>query len=86
MRTTLNIQDEVLTLCQQKARERGISLDQIVNEAIRFSLQKQTTEPDEGIIEQSFEYDLPVSGTGGVQPGVSLDRTADLIDLMDGNQ
>ena len=77
MRTTLDIQDEVLTLCQQQARARGISLDQIVNEAIWFALQKQTTRADEEILVQGFKYDLPVSGAGGVQPGVNLDRTAD---------
>ena len=86
MRTTLDIQDEVLTLCQQKARERGISLDQMVNEAIWFALQRNATRPDRRSIVQEFEYDLPISGTGGLQPGVSLDCTADLLDAMDGNR
>ena len=85
MRKTFDIQDKVLTLCQQRARERGISLDEMVNEAIWFALKTQGIIPDEELVVPSFEYDLPVSGAGGVQPGVNLDRTTDLIDVMEGN-
>ncbi|NES24285.1 MAG: hypothetical protein F6K41_36570 [Symploca sp. SIO3E6] len=85
MKTTLDIQDEVLILCQQKAQERGISLDEIINESIRWALKTQGIMLDQDIALQHFEYDLPTSGAGGVQPGVNLDRTSDLIDLMEGH-
>jgi hypothetical protein len=76
MRTTINLDDALLAEAKQVAARTGRSLTAVVEDALRESLHRrhQTTR---GAIE------LPVFGESGMQPGVDLDDSATLLDLME---
>ena len=76
MRTTINLDDALLAEAKQVAARTGRSLTAVVEDALRQSLhrRRQTTR---GAI------DLPLFGEGGTQPGVDLDDSAALLDLME---
>ena len=77
MRTTINLRDEALALARQKALELDCSLGDIVSEAILATYRDRLAK------RSRRRYDLPVSGEGGLQPGVNLDCSAALEDLLD---
>ena len=78
MRTTLNINDTLLQSAKRKALESNTTLTSVVEDALRLSLavHKQVT-PDQ-------DTKIPTSGKGGLLPGVDLDDTSSLIDIMEG--
>jgi hypothetical protein len=78
VRTTVNIRDEALEACRKAAEAKGVSLGEVISEAILDSLGER---PGGG---RRRRYDLPVSGEGGLRPGVDLDSSAALEDLMEG--
>jgi len=78
MRTTLNINDALLHSAKRKALESNTTLTSVVEDALRlsFAVQKQAS-PNQDI-------KIPTSGKGGLLPGVDLDDTSSLIDIMEG--
>jgi hypothetical protein len=76
VRTTINIDDELLAQAKQVAARTGRSLTAVVEDALRASLHQrhQTARQD---------LELPTFGEGGVLPGVDLDDSAALLDLLD---
>ena len=80
MRTTVNIRPEALLLCRQKARDQKKSLGDVISDAIFAAFQERPA------MAPSPQYDLPVSGEGGLQPGVDLDSTSALEDLLGGKR
>ena len=76
MRTTINLDDALLAEAKQVAARTGRSLTAVVEDALRQSLHRRhpTTRQD---------IDLPVFGEGGTRPGVDLDDSAALLDLME---
>ena len=78
MRTTVNIEERALELCRQKATESGQTLGQIISVAILDTYSGRSKVPVQR------KYTVPTSGQGGLQPGVDLDNSADLQDIMDG--
>jgi len=77
MRTTVNIQDEALKLCKDKAQEKGISMGDAITEAILTAYRNKPAKPP------SRRFAIPVSGRGGLRPGVDLDSNAGLEDVME---
>ena len=77
MRTTVNIQEAALALCRKKAAESGKSLGEVISEAV---LQAYRTRPS---VPNRRRFHLPTSWKGGLQPGVDLDDSAALQDIMD---
>ncbi len=77
MRTTLNIPDEALALLTKKAKEKGVSIGEVVGEAAFIAYRDRPKRKGRPSIE------LPVAGRGGLQPGVDLDSSASLLDAMD---
>lgn len=77
MRTTVNIQDEAFELLKEKAREKGVSIGEVIGEAAFIAYRER---PGRRGIQS---VDLPVAGRGGLQPGVDLDSTSSLEDVMD---
>ncbi len=77
MRTTVSIQDEALELCKKKAQEQAKTLGEVISEAIFFAFRKR---PNQG---RAKNVTLPVSGNGGLRPGVDLDCSAALEDIME---
>jgi hypothetical protein len=76
MRTTINIDDALLAEAKQVAARTGRSLTAVVEDALRESLHRRR-HTTRRVVE------LPTFGEGGVQPGVDLDDSAALLDLMD---
>jgi hypothetical protein len=76
MRTTININDALLAEAKQVAARTGRSLTDVVEDALRESLHRRHRTAQRAI-------ELPGFGEDGLQPGVDLDDSAALLDLMD---
>jgi hypothetical protein len=78
MRTTLRLNDELLVQAKEAAEESGRTLSAFVEDALRLVLASKARQPKRRRVR------LPSSGGGGLRPGVNLDSTAELLDIMDG--
>ena len=76
MRTTIDLDDALLAEAKQVAARTGRTLTAVVEDALRQSLHRRHQTTRQAI-------DLPVFGEGGTQPGVDLDDSAALLDLME---
>jgi hypothetical protein len=76
MRTTINLDDNLLADLKQFAAKTGKTMTSIIEEAIRRALLPQRP---------SFRkrVRLTTAGGKGVRPGVDLSDSASLLDLMD---
>lgn len=75
MRTTLNLDDQLLTSAKHRALEEGIPLTRVIEDALRDSL----TRP-----KRRREAIRLITAAGpGVKPGVDLDNGRSLLDIMD---
>ena len=77
MRTTIRINDQLLAEVKQHAAQTGQTLTAIIEEALRQMLAHQ-----QQIAERPPVQLITVSGNGP-QPGVDLDDSAALLDLME---
>lgn len=77
-RTTLRLPEDLLKEAKKRAAERGTSLTALVEEALREVLSR-SREAANG----SEPVSLTTVAGSGVQPGVDLDDTAGLRDLME---
>lgn len=75
MRTTLSIDDALLSRAKKRAAERGVSLGAFVDDALRAYLVEKS--------ESSAVVDLPEFDAGGVLPGVDVSSNRALYDLLD---
>lgn len=78
VRTTIRIDDELLTHAKQAAASNGISLTKLIEDALRERLARK---PAEG--QSKRRVRLPTFKGSGLQPGVDLDHSASLLDLME---
>ena len=78
MRTTIRLDDDLLARAKAHAARTGRTLTALIEDALRAALARGTVTSRDGRI------GLPTHGTGGVQPGVDLDDSAGLLDLMEG--
>jgi len=78
MRTTININDELLQTAKLRAAETQRTLTAVIEDALRLALQKRPSRPSNRRVR------IPTSGSGGLLPGVDLDDTSVLIDRMEG--
>ena len=78
MRTTVRLDDPLLAEAKQYAAETGRTLTALIEDALREALarRRQTV--------KRRKVHLPVFRGKGVQPGVDLDNSAALLDLMEG--
>ena len=76
MRTTINLDDDLLAEAKQVAARTGRTLAAVVEDALRENLHRRRSTSRRAV-------ELPVFGEGGVQPGVDLDDGAALLDLME---
>ena len=79
MRTTVDISNDLMIELKRVAADTRRSLKDLIEDAIRSSLAQRRT-PRAGA---NGPRVLTFKGRG-VQPGVNLDSTRDLLDLMDG--
>lgn len=77
MRTTIRLDDELLAAAKRRAAETGRTLTAVIADALRRELATPPADPGRRPLE------LPSFGGNGLQPGVDLDDTAGLADLMD---
>jgi hypothetical protein len=77
MRTTIRIDEQLLKEAKQLAARRGKSLTSIIEDALRESLARQH---EAG---QRERVSLITFSGKGLLPGVDLDDSATLLDLME---
>ncbi len=77
MRTTIRLNEDLLAEAKQRAARRGMTLTAVIEQALRESFGRQASQQERPPVK------LPVWGKGGVQPGVDLDDSAALLDLME---
>ena len=80
MRTTVNIPDEALDLGRRQAEKEGRSLGEVIGQAIVETYRERPAGA------KRVRYDFPTFGTGGLRPGVDLDDSSALQELMDGRE
>jgi hypothetical protein len=77
MRTTVDIDDQLLIEVKTVAARSGRTLSAVVEDAIRASMTRRAESARSA-------PPLPTFSGGGLQPGVDLDDSAALLDLMEG--
>jgi hypothetical protein len=77
MRTTIRIDDQLLHEAKQLAARTGKSLTAVIEDALRETLARRD------ISGQRKHVRLPTVAGRGLQPGVDLDDTASLLDLLE---
>jgi Arc/MetJ family transcription regulator len=76
MRTTIRLDDALLAEAKLAAAERGTTLTALIEDSLRESLARRQR--------PTRRVELPTSRGGGwVQPGVDLDDSAALLELME---
>ena len=77
MRTTIQLDDQLLLEAKQYAAQTGRTLKAVIEDALREALARtETTRPQTRVPLKTFKG-------RGVQPGVDLDDTSSLLDLME---
>jgi hypothetical protein len=79
MRTTLNLDPEVMAGAKRLAAQRRTTLTAVIEEAIRLELLRASA-PSAPPASRLPTY---TPSHGGVLPGVDLDDTDDLLDRLD---
>lgn len=77
MRTTVNVPDELLRRAKCLAAERGVTLAEVVVEALRQSLERQAAP----VVHEPFEL-VTFRGTSD-WPDLDFDRASDLLAAED---
>lgn len=77
MRTTVRLDPHLLGEAKRQAADSGRTLTAVLEDALRESLARR------GKATKARPLRLKVVKGGGVRPGVDLDDSASLLDLMD---
>ncbi|MDE2980392.1 MAG: type II toxin-antitoxin system VapB family antitoxin [Gemmatimonadota bacterium] len=81
MRTTIRLDDHLMQAVKRHALESGTTVTAVITEALRERLERhrdRTSKPP-------VPLELTTTGEGGLLPGVDLDDSATLMDLMEGD-
>ncbi len=81
VRTTIDIQDDLLVELKRIAAESNRTLKDLVEDAIRTALALRKSE-----VAGDAPQPLATFKGKGVQRGVNLDNTSELLDLIDGTR
>lgn len=77
MRTTIKIDDELLTAAKAHAVRAGTTLNAVVEDALREAFARRSREGRPSV-------ELPTFAGGRVRSGVDLDDSAALLERMEG--
>ncbi|MGI8517965.1 MAG: CopG family transcriptional regulator [Acidimicrobiia bacterium] len=77
MRTTINLNDDLVRRAKSEAVRRGGTLTSFIEDALRAALAQKPNKES-----QRFRIE-PLRGGGEFRPGVDLDDNAALLDLME---
>lgn len=80
MRVTIRLDDELVEEARELARETGRSLSAVIEDSLRQHLAQQQTTG------KRARGQLKTVAGQGLLPGVDLDDTASLLDLMERNE
>ena len=78
IRTTVSLDDHLLAMAKREALLRHRSFASLVEEALR-----QMFAGTVGASKVRDRVELPEGGEGGLQPGIDLDNSADLLFVME---
>ena len=79
MRTTVRLDDALLDQARREAQRRGETLTALIEKGLRLELAHAKPAP------QRPKVAIPVfRGGKGLQPGVDLNNSAALLDIMEG--
>jgi hypothetical protein len=79
MRTTIRIKDDILKRAKKRAAGEGRSLTSLIEDALALLMTKPKAS-------RRGRVELPVSkASGGVLPGIDLNRSCDLEEAMNGS-
>ena len=81
MRTTIRLDDALLRRAKSAAAAQGISLNDLISDAVRVALAPRPKAAR--VRERATLVELPTFKGRGLQPGVDLDDSAALLDLLD---
>ncbi len=77
VRTTLTLDEDVITKLREQCRQLRISFKQVVNETLRLGLNAdRVLQPDQPFRVQARDL--------GLRPGLSLDNVAGLLEQVEG--
>jgi Bacterial antitoxin of type II TA system, VapB len=77
MRTTIRLNDDLLSEAKQRAARSGRTLTAVIEQALRESFNRRSE------ADRRQPVKLPVWGKGWTLGGVDLDDSASLLDLME---
>jgi hypothetical protein len=78
MRTTVRLDEGLLTKAKQEARKRGETLTSLIERGLRLAISGSHRHA------RAARVALPRSkATGGLRPGFDLDDTSDVLDRLD---
>jgi hypothetical protein len=78
MRTTVTIDDDLLKRAKREALERGQTLGEVIEDALRDRLSGRP------MPQEPFRFRLVTSGGTGPSPAIDLSDNAAVRDIMDG--
>jgi hypothetical protein len=76
VRTTIDLPDDLLAEAKARAAREGRSLSDVVGDAVRSSFSRTASA-------ERLPFEFPTFGGGALEPGVDLDDSAALLDLME---
>ena len=79
MRTTIRLGDALLREAKREAARSGMTLTAIIEESLRERLARGAADS-----QPRARTRLTTTGSGGLRPGIDLDDSAALLDVMDG--
>ncbi len=80
MRTTVRLDDDLLRQAKALAARTGRTLTALIEDGLRETLARHSRRQERPRVA------LPTFKGKGLQPGVDLDDTAGLLDIMDGSR
>ena len=76
MKTTIRIQDDLLKRAKKRAAEEGRTLTSLIEDALALAVAKPKAS-------RRGRVELPISkASGGLLPGIDLNRSSDLEEAM----
>jgi predicted transcriptional regulator len=77
MRTTLRLDEHLMQQAKRLAAETGRTLTAVIEDALRESFARRMSPQPKRKIK------LPTFDSGGLMPGVDIDNSASLLDIME---
>jgi len=81
MRTTIDIDDDVLRELKKLAASTNRTLRAVIEDAVRAELTRRDRHPTDVEVPEVITF-----AGKGTRPGVNLNSSADLLDLMEGRE